>query len=211
MPPKQFKMVRYYGLYAPCKAKKLRAKMGRLAQASGRAIYRLGWRQRIRRDFKRDPWCCPLWASPDGIIHFDDPLRPPQVIKRWPQMVTGPGRIVAVQDPDPPPVQLQPLPVQLGFAFLRSPEDWAHAVVQALGLNDYVHMTMAKPSCYGDDLPAEAWMTNRVYLKPDHKWRNNEVSINEPSNAASSTSASTNEGTELRTKASTSIVQSSRD
>jgi hypothetical protein len=121
IPPKQFKIVRYYGLYAPCKAKKLRAKMGRLAQASGRAIYRLGWRQRIRRDFKRDPWCCPLWASPDGIIHFDDPLRPPQVIKRWPQMVTGPGRIVAVQDPDPPPVQLQPLPVQLGFAFLRSP------------------------------------------------------------------------------------------
>jgi hypothetical protein len=93
----------------------------------------------------------------------------------------------------------------------QSGEDWAHAVVQALGLNDYVHMTMAKPSCYGDDLPAEAWMTNRVYLKPDHKWRNNEVSINEPSNAASSTSASTNEGTELRTKASTSIVQSSRD
>jgi hypothetical protein len=32
-----------------------------------------GW-----RDFKRDPLRCPWWASPDGLIHFDDPLRPPR-------------------------------------------------------------------------------------------------------------------------------------
>jgi hypothetical protein len=122
IPPKPFKMVRYYGLYAPCKAKKLRAKMGRLAQALGRAIYRLGWRQRIRRDFKRDPLQCPRCGQAEMELFSLTICCGNRLITfgglKW---LLARGSIVDVQDPDPPPLQVQPQPVQLVFAFLRSP------------------------------------------------------------------------------------------
>jgi hypothetical protein len=102
IPPKQFKMVRYYGLYAPCKAKKLREKMGRLAQALGRAIYRLGWRQRIRRDFKRDPLRWPRCGQAQMEL-FSLTIRCGHRLVtfgglKW---LLARGSIVAVQDPDP--------------------------------------------------------------------------------------------------------------
>jgi hypothetical protein len=37
------------------------------------------------------------------------------------QWLFAQGSILDSQDPDPPPLQIQPQPVQLGFAFLRSP------------------------------------------------------------------------------------------
>jgi hypothetical protein len=122
LPPKPFKMVRYDGLYAPCKAKKLREKMGRLAQALGRAIYRLGWRQRIRRDFKRDPLRCPRCGQAQMEL-FSLTIRCGSRLitfggLKW---LLARGSIVDVQDPDPPPLQVQPQAVQLVFAFLRSP------------------------------------------------------------------------------------------
>jgi hypothetical protein len=122
IPPKQFKMVRYYGLYAPCKAKKLREKMGRLAQALGRAIYRLGWRQRIRRDFKRDPLRCPRCGQAEMEL-FSLTIRCGHRLitfggLKW---LLARGSIIDSQDPDPPPVQVPPQPLQLAFAFLRSP------------------------------------------------------------------------------------------
>jgi hypothetical protein len=122
IPPKPFKMVRYYGLYAPCKAKKLREKMGRLAQALGRAIYRLGWRQRIRRDFKRDPLRCPRCGQAEMAL-FSLTIRAGDrlITLGGFQWLFAQGSILDSQDPDPPPLQIQPQPVQLGFAFLRSP------------------------------------------------------------------------------------------
>lgn len=41
---------------------------------------------------------------------------------------------------------------------------WAQAVVTALGLTGYVHTYMTKPMGYVDDLPAEKWLGNRIYL-----------------------------------------------
>jgi hypothetical protein len=58
------------------------------------------------------------------------------------------------------------------FVWSQSGEAWANAVVKALGLSEYVFATMEKPESVGDDLPVEKWMSNRVYLPPDHPWRN---------------------------------------
>ena len=42
---------------------------------------------------------------------------------------------------------------------------WCDAVVEALGIKDYVHNTMTKPIKILDDLPCEKWMGNRIYLE----------------------------------------------
>lgn len=52
IPPKHFKMVRYYGVYAPRKASKVREMMKAMGRAVGRTIRRLGWRGRIWREFQ---------------------------------------------------------------------------------------------------------------------------------------------------------------
>lgn len=44
--------------------------------------------------------------------------------------------------------------------------EWAHNVVKALKLEDYVDIVLTKPSRYVDDLPCGEWMGNRVYLQP---------------------------------------------
>jgi hypothetical protein len=57
IPPKQFKMVRYYGLYAPRKIGRIREILTAIGRAVKKKVYRLGWRWRIKRDFRRDPRC----------------------------------------------------------------------------------------------------------------------------------------------------------
>ena len=55
IPPKQFKMVRYFGLYAPRKAAKVRILMQKIGQMLGRVVRKLHWRERIQRDFHSGP------------------------------------------------------------------------------------------------------------------------------------------------------------
>jgi FMN phosphatase YigB (HAD superfamily) len=43
--------------------------------------------------------------------------------------------------------------------------EWAHAVVKALGIEEYVDAVFTKPCRYVDDLQCEKWMGNRVYIK----------------------------------------------
>ncbi len=123
IPPKQFKMVRYYGLYAPCKAKKVREKMKTMAKGLGRAIYRLGWRKRIKRDFKRDPLRCPRCGQADMELYS-------LTIRCGSKLITiggfewlfARGSLIDMPiEPEPPPVETQPQPIQLAFSFYQSP------------------------------------------------------------------------------------------
>ena len=47
---------------------------------------------------------------------------------------------------------------------------WAKAVIDALGLQKFVHLVMSKPKSYVDDLPVERWMNDRIFIKPDSNW-----------------------------------------
>jgi hypothetical protein len=69
IPPKHFKMVRYFGLYAPRKAAQVRAIMQQIGKAIGRVVCRLGWRQRIQRSFDRDPLQCPRCGSSEMELY----------------------------------------------------------------------------------------------------------------------------------------------
>ena len=122
IPPKQFKMVRYYGLYAPCKAKKIKAKMKAMGQAVGRVICRLGWRKRIQRDFKHDPLRCPKCGQ-TNLALFSLTIRYGQRLItiggfKW---LFARGSIRQFSDLDPPSLQVEPQPIQLAFSFLQSP------------------------------------------------------------------------------------------
>ena len=63
IPPKHFKMVRYFGLYAPRKAAQVRAIMQHMGNLIGRVVRRLDWRQRMQRAFGHDPLQCPRCGS----------------------------------------------------------------------------------------------------------------------------------------------------
>lgn len=122
IPPKQFKMVRYYGLYAACKAKKIRAKMQAIGKAVGRVIRHLGWRRRIQRDFKRDPLQCPKCGQ-TNLALFSLTIRSGQRLItiggfKW---LFASGSIRHFSDLDPPAAHVEPQPTQLAFSFLQSP------------------------------------------------------------------------------------------
>jgi hypothetical protein len=69
IPPRQFKMIRYYGLYASRKANRIRELMEEIGRAIGRVVRRLSWRKRIQRDFHRDPLTCPRCGSRDMELY----------------------------------------------------------------------------------------------------------------------------------------------
>ncbi len=69
IPPKQFKMVRYFGLYAPRQADKVRSLLKQIGKMLGRVIRRLNWRSRIQGDFDRDPLKCPRCGEPDMELY----------------------------------------------------------------------------------------------------------------------------------------------
>lgn len=48
---------------------------------------------------------------------------------------------------------------------------WAEAVINALGLVEYVDQIMTKPSAYMDDKLATEFMGERIYLPPNSNYR----------------------------------------
>ena len=69
IPPKQFKMVRYYGLYAPRKKAKVKKLMQQIGSMLGRAVRKLTWRERRVRTFGQDPLTCPKCGSTDMVLY----------------------------------------------------------------------------------------------------------------------------------------------
>jgi hypothetical protein len=48
---------------------------------------------------------------------------------------------------------------------------WAENVVSALNLQDYVHQVQTKPLVYMDDKDISEWLTYRIYLSPNEKYK----------------------------------------
>jgi hypothetical protein len=69
IPPKHFKMVRYFGLYAPRKTAQVQTIVQQIARMVGRVVHRLTWRTRIQHDFDRDPLQCPRCGTPDMELY----------------------------------------------------------------------------------------------------------------------------------------------
>jgi hypothetical protein len=120
IPPKQFKMVRYFGLYAPRKAAKVQAILHQISRMVGQIVTHLTWRNRIQRDFDRDPLQCPRCGEPDMELY--------SLTVRWRGHLTTFGGLKwlfqrhALLEPsqvprlEPGPTSMPP-PQQLAFGF----------------------------------------------------------------------------------------------
>lgn len=124
IPTKHFKLVRYYGLYAPRTAEKVGDILARIGTMMGQAVGRLSWRARIRQDFHRDPLCCPRCGEPGMELYsLTVPSRGRLVtLGGWPWLLAS----GAVAPARPPPLLLEaalktlsaaPQAVQLSFHF----------------------------------------------------------------------------------------------
>ena len=69
IPPKHFKLVRYFGLYAPRKAALVQAILHHIGRMLGRTISRLTWQSRLKRDFDHDPLQC-LQCGQTGMVLY---------------------------------------------------------------------------------------------------------------------------------------------
>jgi Putative transposase/Transposase zinc-binding domain len=120
IPPKQFKMVRYFGLYAPRKAAQMSAILQQIGRMVGHVVRRLTWRTRIQRDFKRDPLQCPRCQAMDMELYsltvsWRGQLKTVGGLK-W-LFKRGILRETDIAPPSEPSSPLKPLAQQLGFAF----------------------------------------------------------------------------------------------
>jgi hypothetical protein len=69
IPPKHFKMARYFGLYASRKTEQVVQLMSQVRKTVGWVVKRLSWRSRIQRDFQRDPLKCSNCGEPEMELY----------------------------------------------------------------------------------------------------------------------------------------------
>jgi predicted phosphatase len=53
----------------------------------------------------------------------------------------------------------------------RGGYQWAATVARFLELDRHIDLVISKPLAYFDDVPAEEWLQNRVFIKPDVKYK----------------------------------------
>ena len=69
IPPKHFKMVRYFGLYAPRHPAAVLAFLLTMPRMIAQRLEPLTWRTRIQRDFGRDPLRCPRCGQVGMVLY----------------------------------------------------------------------------------------------------------------------------------------------
>jgi hypothetical protein len=128
----------------------------------------------ISTDNESAPALQPLKIENEQIYMYDVD----DTLVMWTNHFTQPGegRVRIVDPYDQAPVYLKPHERHVKLlkqmhgrgryivVWSQSGVQWAHAVVEALGLSDFVHLVMTKPTGYVDDLPADQWMRDRIYL-----------------------------------------------
>lgn len=117
IPPRQFKMVRYFGLYAPRKAGLVRTIMEQIGKAVGRVVRRLSWRERIQQTFHHDPLTCPRCGTADmELFSLTLPWRGQMItIGGWEWLFERGCIQESPQDPVPPPAEPHGIQLALGF------------------------------------------------------------------------------------------------
>lgn len=93
------------------------------------------------------------WEPKPGRIKFKDPYQ---------------SKDVYYLNPHIKHIQILKEHKERGFTVIvwsAAGHEWAKAVVEGLGLQEYVHYYMTKPAKFFDDLPANEVLGQRVYLK----------------------------------------------
>ena len=120
IPPRQFKMVRYYGIYAPRKQALVKQLLKRMGSLLGRVVSSVSWRARRQRDFQEDPLRCPRCASTEMVLFsltlpWGGQLR---TIGGWSWLFARGDLIdIPLQQPDQTLTQSESLPFQDSFDF----------------------------------------------------------------------------------------------
>jgi hypothetical protein len=120
IPPKHFKMVRYFGLYAPHQTAPVLAFLQTMPRMVTQIVQRLSWRRRIQRDFGHDPLRCPRCGQSAMVLYSLTVLCQGQLKTfgglKW-LFQRGFLRTL-VASPPPQPLVGSPLfLLQIGFAF----------------------------------------------------------------------------------------------
>lgn len=129
-----------------------------------------------------------MWDCDDTLVMWDVPNLPYELMSFEDQVMMDKDDIVAVKDPyaskpgeDPVYINLRKHHKHIkllkdhharGFSNIiwsAGGYEWAQEVVNALQLNDYVDIIMAKPLKYVDDLKAEEILVSRIYLNCSKK------------------------------------------
>jgi hypothetical protein len=112
-----------------------------------------------------------LYTAPEGqeedYIYVIDPYEEEEVkVKVWPHK----PHIKILKDKKSRRSKI--------IVWSQSGYEWAAAVIEALGLEDYIDYVMCKPKEYMDDLDSSAWMGSRIYLPPESKFKSETLDKN---------------------------------
>lgn len=109
----------------------------------------------------------------DTLVLWDHGLKLPEEMNQLVEIVDPHDNKTVFLKPHKPHIKLMKNHKSRGTVIVvwsQGGYQWAKAVIETLGLTEYVDFVMSKPRAYVDDLPSEAWMKERIFIKPESKW-----------------------------------------